>query len=74
MSEEKDTAVEIWSLFNQLESIIESLVVEDYRTVNASWRLAEARMWLEKLEVDEFLTVVENNKYRGEIFHRLVNR
>lgn len=52
----RDTAVEIWSLFNQLESIIESLVVNDYRTINATWRLAEARMWLEKLEIDEFDT------------------
>ena len=51
-----DVEVEIWSLFNRLESIIESLVVNDHRTMNAYWRLAEARMWIEKLEVDEFDT------------------
>lgn len=54
--EEPDLAVEIWSLFNQLECRISqlSLAVSDHRTINASYRLREARMWLEQLECDEF--------------------
>lgn len=42
-----------WSLFNQLEVIIQRLP-EDRRTVNAAARLSEARMWLEQLECDEW--------------------
>lgn len=48
-----DRAVEVWSLFCQLECHLEKLKSRE-PVIEAQKNLKVARMWLEQLEIDEW--------------------